>query len=69
MIVPTAWASEIVAFVGPERLRKKLSVTSSSRSPFTSTITCCVVCPAANVSVPVSAVKSAGAIAEPLAVA
>ena len=69
VIVPTPCASPSVAFEGALRLRKKLSFGSSSRSPFTSTVTVCVVSPAAKLSVPAVAAKSPGATAELLAVA
>jgi hypothetical protein len=55
VIVPTPWASEIVALPGFVRLRKNVSLFSSSRSPLTSTVTCFVVWPAVNVSVPLAA--------------
>ena len=55
VIVPTPCASAIVAFVGLVRLRKKFSSASSSRSPLTRTVTCFVVWPAVNVSVPLVA--------------
>ena len=56
VIVPTAWLSEIVAFVAFDRLTKKVSCTSLSSSPCTVTLTVFVVSPAANVSGPLAAV-------------
>ncbi len=55
VIVPTPWGSAIVAFDPFERLTAKVSFTSSSVSPLTSTVTCFVVSPAAKFSVPLPA--------------
>ena len=49
---PIPWPSEIVAFVGLERLRKYVSVLSSITSPLTWTVTILDVSPGAKVSVP-----------------
>ena len=54
-IVPMPWPSAIVAFVGPERLTKYVSLLSFSRSPLTRTVTVLVVWPAAKVTVPLPA--------------
>ncbi len=55
VIVPNAWASGSVAFVGFVRFRKKRSVTSLNRSPLTLTVTVLVVSPGLKVSPPLVA--------------
>ena len=52
VIVPTACASPIVPLTAFERLTLKVSLTSFSVSPLTSTVTWRVVWPAAKVTVP-----------------
>ncbi len=51
VIVPTACWSAMVEFVGLARLTWKVSLTSSRRSPFTSTVTVRLTWPGAKVSV------------------
>ena len=55
VIVPTPWASAMVAADGLVRSTVKVSLFSSSASPSTPTLTVWVVCPGANVSVPLPA--------------
>ena len=55
MIAPPPWSSARVAFVGSVRLRTYVSLASSSRSPLTSTVSCCVVWPGVKVSEPLRA--------------
>jgi hypothetical protein len=56
VIVPRPSPSPIVAFVGLVRPSVRVSSASSSVSPTTGTMTCLVVCPGVNVSVPEVAV-------------
>ena len=52
VIVPTPWASAIVALAGLVRLTRNVSLVSSSRSPLTETVIVCVVWPGAKVRSP-----------------
>ena len=56
VIVPTPWASEIVAPVAPDRFTLKVSSGSTVVSPFTRTVTVAVAWLAAKLSVPLLAV-------------
>src|SRR3954453_7516172 len=67
-MVPVPLASRIPALVGDERFRVKVSLASLRVSPLTGTITEAEVLPAAMVTVPLLAVRSA-AVAVPKAVA
>ncbi len=69
VIVPRPLSSVIVAAVAFDSSSVKVSSPSSSWSPLTTTVTDLVVSPAANVSVPLVAPKSAGEVALPGAVA
>ena len=70
VIVPAPWPSAIVALAGLDRSTENVSLASSSRSPLTATVNVCVVCPAANVSVPLAGrVVAPGRSAVPSAVA
>ena len=55
-IVPTAWPSARVAFVGPVRLTSKVSLPSMTVSPSTGTVTVLLVWPAVKVRTPEVAV-------------
>ncbi len=68
-MVPWPRASPIEALTAPDRLTRKVSSASSSASLATGTVIVCVVAPAVNVRVPLVVVKSAPAVAVPLAVA
>ncbi len=59
VIVPVPTAAPSVALVGLVSVTVNVSLASSSRSPFTSTVTVWLVSPGANVSVPDAAAKSA----------
>ena len=54
VIVPTPWASEMVAFTGLARLTLKFSVSSYTASLVTLSVMVCVATLAAKFSVPVS---------------
>jgi hypothetical protein len=51
-MVPTAWPSAITAPEAPDRLTRNVSFGSSRASPFTATVTGCVVLPGGNVATP-----------------
>jgi hypothetical protein len=55
-IVPVAWARAIVALVAFDRLTRDVSSGSTVSSPVTSTVTCLVVSPGANVTDALAAV-------------
>src|SRR5689334_12283982 len=67
-MVPMPTALSVAALVGRVSLTEKVSLASFNVSPLTGTAIVMLVLPAANVSVPVLAVKSA-AVAVPTAVA
>ncbi len=70
VMVPVAVPREMVAPVGLDSATVKVSVGSTAVSPMTLTVTVCEVTPPGlNVRVPVLPVKSAPAVAVPLAVA
>ena len=50
VIVPMPWPSRMVALVGLVRFTKKVSLISSSRSPWTWTVKVCVVTPGLKVT-------------------
>ena len=69
VIVPRPLPSPIVPPDGADSVTVNVSSASSRTSPLTSTVTVLLVSPAAKVTVPPPAVKSAGAVAVPTAVA
>ncbi len=69
VMVPVAVPREMVAPVGLDSATVKVSVGSTAVSPVTLTVMVWEVTPAAKVRVPVALVKSAPAVAVPLAVA
>jgi hypothetical protein len=54
LIVATPWLSGSIAFVGPARLRKKVSSASSRTSLFTTAVTVLVVWPGSKVRLPIA---------------